>query len=82
MFLDSAARRLRRFFARKHCKYRCENKTQVQFRVSKVPKLELTLMLSFSLLLCIIGGRRGGARDFQLTRGIAANALANPKLQV
>ena len=44
MFLDSAARRLRRFFARKHRKYRCENKTQVQFRVSKVPKLELQHM--------------------------------------
>ena len=28
------------FFARKHRKNRCENKTQVQFRVSKVPKLE------------------------------------------
>ena len=44
MFLDSAARRLRRFFARKHRKHRCENKTQVQFRVSKVPKLELQHM--------------------------------------
>ena len=35
MFLDSAARRLWHFFARKHRKYRRENKTQVQFRASK-----------------------------------------------
>ena len=44
MFLDSAARRLWHFFARKHRKYRRENKTQVQFRASKVPKLEFQHM--------------------------------------
>ena len=32
------------FFARKHRKYRRENKTQVQFRASKVPKLEFQHM--------------------------------------
>ena len=32
------------FFARKHCKYRCEKKTQVQFRASKPPKLEFQHM--------------------------------------
>ena len=39
-FLYSVPRRLAHFFARKHHKNRCEKKTQNQFRVSKVPKLE------------------------------------------
>ena len=40
--LDSAARRLLYFFARKHRKYRCEKKTQVQFRASKVAKTRVS----------------------------------------
>ena len=43
-FWYSVARRLSQFFARKRRKNRCENKTQVQFRVSKVPKLEFQRM--------------------------------------
>ena len=42
--LDSAARRLLHFFARKHRKRRCEKKTQVQFRASKVPRFEFQHM--------------------------------------
>ena len=44
IFLYSVARRLSHFFARKHRKNRCKNKTQVQFRVSKVPKLQFQHM--------------------------------------
>ena len=44
MFLDSAACRLWHFFARNHRKYRRKNETQVQFRASKVPKLEFQHM--------------------------------------
>ena len=40
IFLYSAARRLAHFFARNHRKKRYENNTKVQFRVSKVPKIE------------------------------------------
>ena len=43
-FLHSAARRLGHFFAIKHRKNRCESKSKVQFRVSKVPKLEFQHM--------------------------------------
>ena len=40
----SAARRLGHLFAIKHRKNRCESKSKVQFRVSKVPKLEFQHM--------------------------------------
>ena len=43
-FLHSAARRLGHFFAIKQRKNRCESRSKVQFRVSKVPKLEFQHM--------------------------------------
>ena len=39
-FLDSAARRLWHFFAKKHRKYRRKQKSQNKFRERKVPKFE------------------------------------------
>ena len=43
-FFYSVARRVAHFFVRKHRENRCEHKTQIQFRVSKVPKLEFQHM--------------------------------------